>query len=98
MSTAAQTMPEPVLLVVDDDEELVCRLTARTHRMRAFMSWRPGGAEALSLLATSNGTVQLVVSDSAMPGVVEGPPPRGPSKTKRGTVVGPLRAGGSCSR
>ena len=28
-----------------------------------------GGAEALSLLATLNGTVQLVVSDIAMPGV-----------------------------
>jgi CheY-like chemotaxis protein len=67
MGTAARSRPEPVIVVVDD-EPMVCRLTAR---MLAEAGYRVleahGAAEALALLATLSGSVQLVVSDIAMP-------------------------------
>jgi CheY-like chemotaxis protein len=67
MGSAAQSLPERVVLVVDD-EELVCRLTARILADAGFYVLEAHtGAEALALLSSLNGSVQLVVSDIAMP-------------------------------
>jgi CheY-like chemotaxis protein len=67
MGTAARSLPERVILVVDD-EAVVCRLTARILANAGFRVLEAhGAAEALALLATLSGRVQLVVSDIAMP-------------------------------
>lgn len=67
MSTAARSLPERVILVVDD-EAMICRLTARFLADAGFRVLEAhGAAKALALLATLGGSVQLVVSDIAMP-------------------------------
>ena len=69
MGSAAQSLPDRVVLVVDD-EELVCCLTARILVEAGFRVVKAhSGEEAAGLLASLNGTVQLVVSDIAMPGM-----------------------------
>jgi DNA-binding NtrC family response regulator len=60
---------ERVVLVVDA-EPVVCRLTARILTDAGFRVVEAHcGSEAVALLSTLNGTVQLVVSDIAMPGM-----------------------------
>ncbi len=67
MGTAARPLPEPVVLVVDDDDQ-VCRLLARILTDAGFRVLEAhSGAEAVAWLATLDGTVQLVVSDICMP-------------------------------
>ena len=67
MGSAAQSLPERVVLVVDD-EEVACRITARVLMDAGFRVVEAhSGPEAMGLLSTLNGTVQLVVSDIAMP-------------------------------
>jgi len=67
MDVGASPLPERVVLVVDD-EETVCRFTARVLEDAGFRVMEVhSGAEALALLATLDGRVQLVVSDIAMP-------------------------------
>ena len=67
MGSAAQSLPERVVLVVDD-EEVACRITARVLADAGFRVVEAHrAAEALALLSTLNGTVELVVSDIAMP-------------------------------
>src|SRR3954447_9998312 len=69
MGSAAQSLPDRVVLVVDD-EELVCSLTARILVDAGFRVVEAhSGEEAAAVLARLNGTVQLVVSDIAMPGM-----------------------------
>jgi CheY-like chemotaxis protein len=68
-SAAARPMPERVVLVVDD-EEMVCHLAARILTEAGFrVVAAHDGSEALALLAAFEGQVQLVVSDIAMPGM-----------------------------
>jgi CheY-like chemotaxis protein len=67
MGAAARPLSERVVLVVDD-EEAVCHLTARMLAHAGFRVLEAhGGTEAVALLSTLNGTVQLVVSDISMP-------------------------------
>ena len=67
MGSAAQSLPERVVLVVDD-EELVCRLTARILADAGFRVIEAhSGPEAVALLSTLNGAVHLLVTDIAMP-------------------------------
>jgi two-component system cell cycle sensor histidine kinase/response regulator CckA len=67
MGAAARPLSERVVLVVDD-EEAVCRLTARMLTHAGFHVLEAhSGAEAVALLSTLDGTVQLVLSDVAMP-------------------------------
>jgi DNA-binding NtrC family response regulator len=67
MDAAARPLHERVVLVVDD-EEAVCHLTARILTDAGFRVVEArNGSEAVALLATLNGTVQLVVSDNSMP-------------------------------
>lgn len=69
MGAAAQPLSERVVLVVDD-EPVVCHLVARMLVDAGFHALEAhSGTEAVALLATLNGTVQLVVSDVAMPGM-----------------------------
>jgi CheY-like chemotaxis protein len=69
MGSAAQSLSERVVLVVDD-EEVVCRLTARVLADAGFrVTELHSAAEALALLPTLDGTVELVVSDIMMPGM-----------------------------
>jgi DNA-binding NtrC family response regulator len=57
------------VLVVDDDP-VVCRLTARVLADAGFCVLEAhGGEEAAAMLSTASGTVQLLVSDIAMPGM-----------------------------
>jgi CheY-like chemotaxis protein len=73
--------PERVVLVVDD-EEIVCGVTARILTDAAFRVCEArSGSEAVALLSTLNGAVQLVVS--------------GPSGTRRGCM---RMESGSCER
>ena len=68
MGTAARALA-PLTLVVDD-EELVCRMTARLLTEAGFrVAEAHSGAEAVALLATLAGNVRLVVSDISMPGM-----------------------------
>jgi len=70
MGTAARLITERVVMVVDD-EELVCRLTARILADAGFRVLEAhSGDEATTLLATlgANG-IDLVVSDISMPGM-----------------------------
>ena len=67
MGSAARSLPERVVLVVDD-EDVVCRFTARVLAEAGFRVLEAhSGAEAVSLLSALDGAVQLVVSDIAMP-------------------------------
>jgi DNA-binding NtrC family response regulator len=69
MGAAARPLPERVVLVVDD-EDAVCHLTTRILADAGFCVLEAHSAgEALTLLSTLNGRVQLVVSDIAMPGM-----------------------------
>jgi CheY-like chemotaxis protein len=69
MGSAARSLPERVVLVVDDDE-VVCRITARVLVDAGFSVVEAhSGEEAVALLSTLDGSVQLVVSDIAMPGI-----------------------------
>lgn len=69
MGAAARPLPERVVLVVDD-EEVLCHLTARILADAGFRVLEAhSGTEAVALLSTLNGSVQLVVSDIAMPGM-----------------------------
>jgi CheY-like chemotaxis protein len=69
MGAAAQPLSERVVLVVDD-EPVVCHLVARMLVDAGFQVLEAhSGTEAVALLATLNGTVQLVVSDVSMPGM-----------------------------
>jgi DNA-binding NtrC family response regulator len=69
MGSAARSLPERVVLVVDD-EELVCRMTSRMLADAGFrVLWAHRGDAALALLASMDGAVHLVVSDIAMPGM-----------------------------
>ncbi len=67
MGSAARSLPERVVLVVDD-EDVVCRFTARVLvEAGCRVLEAHSGAEAVSLLSALDGAVQLVVSDIAMP-------------------------------
>lgn len=67
MGSAARSLPERVVLVVDD-EDVVCRFTARVLAEAGCRVLEAhSGAEAVSLLSALDGAVQLVVSDIAMP-------------------------------
>ncbi|MGN6392088.1 MAG: response regulator [Gemmatimonadales bacterium] len=67
MAAAARSRPERTVLVVDD-EELVCRLTARVLVEAGFRVHEAHSAlDALARLTALNGAVQLVVSDIGMP-------------------------------
>ena len=53
-----------------DDEDAVCRLVSRMLAEAGFHVLEAhSGADALALLSTLNGRVQLVLSDIAMPGM-----------------------------
>src|SRR5207344_576936 len=67
MGSAARSLPERVVLVVDD-EDVVCRFTARVLvEAGCRVLEAHSAAEAVSLLSALDGAVQLVVSDIAMP-------------------------------
>jgi CheY-like chemotaxis protein len=67
MGSAARPLPERIVLVVDD-EAVVCRLVARMLADAGFEVLEAhSGTEAVELLATLNGTVRLVVADVSMP-------------------------------
>jgi CheY-like chemotaxis protein len=67
MGSAVRLLPERVVLVVDD-EELVCRLTARVLTEAGFRVVEAhSGAQAVALLSTLGTAAGLVVSDIAMP-------------------------------
>jgi CheY-like chemotaxis protein len=69
MGFAAQSRPEGVVMVVDD-EPLACRIIARVLVDAGFQVVEVHSSiEALRLLSTLEGSVQLVVSDIAMPGL-----------------------------
>jgi CheY-like chemotaxis protein len=69
MGAAARFRSERVVLVVDD-EEAVCRLVSRMLAEAGFHVVEAHcGDEAVALLSTLNGRVQLVLSDIAMPGM-----------------------------
>jgi len=68
MSGLTQRIPDPLVLVVDD-EPLVCRVTVRILADAGFRVLEAhDGEEALGLLATV-GVLALVVSDLTMPGM-----------------------------
>lgn len=68
MAPAARPQERVVLVV--DDEDVVCRLTARILADAGFRVLEAhSGAEAVALLSKLDGSVQLVVSDIAMPGM-----------------------------
>ncbi|HET8836455.1 MAG TPA: response regulator [Gemmatimonadales bacterium] len=57
-------------MLVVDDEDAVCRLVCRMLAEAGFhVVEAHSGNEALALLSTLNGRVQLVLSDIAMPGM-----------------------------
>jgi CheY-like chemotaxis protein len=67
MDAATRPLPERVVLVVDD-EDVERHLTARILANAGFLVLEArSGAEAVTLLSTLNGSLQLVVSDIAMP-------------------------------
>jgi two-component system cell cycle sensor histidine kinase/response regulator CckA len=67
MGSAARFLPERVVLVVDD-EDLVCHLAARILAAAGFhVEQAHSGAEAVARLAALDGAVQVVVSDISMP-------------------------------
>ncbi len=67
MGTATQRIPERIVLVVDD-EIVLCHLTARVLTDAGFRALQVhSGSEALALLASLSGGVDLIVSDIAMP-------------------------------
>jgi CheY-like chemotaxis protein len=67
MGSAVRSFAERLVLVVDD-EELVCRITARMLDESGFRVLEAHSAgEALRRLAELDGRVHLVVSDIAMP-------------------------------
>ena len=69
MGFAAQSLPERVVLVVDD-ELVACRITARVLVDAGFRVLEVHSAfEAVALLSTLEGKVELVVSDISMPGM-----------------------------
>ena len=69
MDSAAQSLAERVVLVVDD-ELMACRMTARVLVDAGFRVVEVHSAlEAVALLSTLDGKVHLVVSDIAMPGM-----------------------------
>ena len=69
MSSAAQSLPERVVLVVDD-ELVACRIMARVLVDAGFRVVEVHSAfEAVALLSTLENKVELVVSDIAMPGM-----------------------------
>ena len=69
MESAARRLSERVVLVVDD-EDAVCRLVSRMLAEAGFHVLEAhSGADALALLSTLDGRVQLVLSDIAMPGM-----------------------------
>lgn len=69
MRASGRPPAERVVLVVDDEEAL-CHLTSRFLAEAGFRVVEAHTAsEALALLSTLNGSVQLVVSDIAMPGM-----------------------------
>jgi DNA-binding NtrC family response regulator len=69
MGSAAQSHSERVVLVVDD-ELVACRITARVLVDAGFRVVEVHSAfEALKLLSTLEGRVEVVVSDIAMPGM-----------------------------
>jgi two-component system, response regulator PdtaR len=69
MGAAARPLSERVVLVVDD-EDLVCHLTACILADAGFRVLEAHcGEEAVALLSTLDGTVDLVVSDISMPGM-----------------------------
>ena len=54
------------IVLVVDDEDMVCRLTARVLAEAGFRVLEAqSGAEAVSLLSAPEGAVQLVVSEGA---------------------------------
>jgi CheY-like chemotaxis protein len=69
MEGEATPLPERLVLVVDD-EEAVCHLTARVLADAGFHVLEAhSGLEAVALLSSLNASVQLVVSDISMPGM-----------------------------
>jgi DNA-binding NtrC family response regulator len=69
MGAAARPLPERIALVVDD-EDLICHLAARILADAGFRVFAAHcGEEAIALLSTLDGRVQLVLSDIAMPGM-----------------------------
>jgi CheY-like chemotaxis protein len=69
MDSTAHSLPERVVLVVDD-ELMACRITARVLVDAGFRVVEVHSAfEAVALLSTLDGKVELVVSDIAMPGM-----------------------------
>lgn len=69
MGTASERIPERVVLVVDD-EVVLCHLTARTLTDAGFRVMQAhSGWEALTLLAGLPRAADLIVSDLAMPGM-----------------------------
>jgi two-component system, cell cycle sensor histidine kinase and response regulator CckA len=68
MGTGVQPLAERVVLVVDD-EDMVRRFVAHVLVKAGFRVLEAhNGGEALALLPTLEGAVQLVVSDVSMPG------------------------------
>ncbi len=69
MGTATRSLPARVVLVVDD-EDLVCHLAARILADAGFhVEQAHSGAEAVARLSALDGGVQVVVSDITMPGM-----------------------------
>jgi DNA-binding NtrC family response regulator len=69
MDSTGHSLPERVVLVVDD-ELMACRITARVLVDAGFRVVEVHSAfEAVALLSTLDGKVELVVSDIAMPGM-----------------------------
>ena len=69
MDSPGPSLPERVVLVVDD-ELMACRIAARVLVDAGFRVVEVHSAfEALALLSTLAGKVELVVSDIAMPGM-----------------------------
>ena len=67
MGSAARSLPERVVLVVDD-EDVLCQLTARILTDAGFRVIEAhSGAEAEALLDALDGMVQFVLSDITMP-------------------------------
>jgi CheY-like chemotaxis protein len=66
----APVRPHEGVVLVVDDEPVVCHLTARILTDAGFHVLEAhSGSEAVALLSTLDGSVQLVVSDIAMPGM-----------------------------
>jgi DNA-binding NtrC family response regulator len=67
---ASVARPQERVVLVVDDEPVVCHLTARILTDAGFRVVEAhSGSEAVALLSTLDGTVRLVVSDIAMPGM-----------------------------